>query len=979
MKHFFILLFACVSVKAQIINTIAGGGTIATNIPATKVLLNQPSGVALDVNGNVYFTDPAFSIVRKIATSGILTTFAGTGIVGHSNMGMQAATANINGPLGIVRDALGNTYFCDSPNNLIYKVGTSGIITVYAGTPGIAGSTGDNGPATSAKLNFPQGLAIDIAGNIYVADNGNNKIRKIASSTGWITTVAGNGTQGSSGNGVPAITASLNQPFGVCVDKAGNIYIADTYNYKIRKVNTSGIISNFAGSGLPFSSGDGGAALSAGLIPIALFHDSISGSLFLSDFAGNKIRKINTSNIISNVAGDGTAGFAGDNGLATVAKLNFPRQVVVKTNGEVYFADGQNQRIRKVSTTGIITTVAGKYPDPFEYPNNARIQPSYISLNRANGLIYFSDYFGYSVRKLNLSNGLLSPAAGNGTRGFSGDGNLATLAQLDTVLGVCADTSGIYICDAGNSRIRKVNNNGIITTIAGTGVNGYNGDNILATSAKINFPVDLKIFNNKLIFIDNANGRVRKIDLATGIITTIFGLATGTHSGDNGPATAADFRSLSGMDIDNVGNMYFADYYAHVIRKINNTTGIVTTIAGNANLPNFTGDNGLAISANLNTPMGVACDNLGNIYVSDAGNFRIRKIDVSGTINTISGNGISAFSGDGGSAALAQLGYPQSLRVDANSNSLIFCDAGSNRIRMISNVAVPDICIVGTDPLSKYNEITWEKTNYFNVDSFLIYREVSASPVQYAKVGALSNLAYSEFNDTNRVFFTNNSQPNGNPKITTYKYKIRIRDLQNNFSFLSNFHNTVYINDLGNGSFQWNLYTIENKPNPISGYNLLRDTIGDGSWHLVGTTTGSQNILVDPLYTTYQSRANWRVDGLGLSCTPSLKTASPTVVKNKTKSNTKDNFTLLAGVQTKQGTSVILCPNPSSDIVTIVCDKNITHINVYNTFGQLIRNIILDNNSIKYILNVADYSSGVYTVEVKTNSSVLSSKIVVMN
>ncbi len=960
MKKIFLFLILLNNIsQAQIINSIAGGGILATNIQATQAQLNQPSGLTIDANGNIYFTDPAFSIVRKIATSGILTTYAGNGTVGNSGMGGQATQATLNGPLGIVRDGIGNTYFADAPNNLIYKVSATGIINIFAGT-GVASFSGDSGPATLATLNYPQGLAIDLSGNIYVADNKNNRIRKISTS-GIISTVAGNGTFGYSGNGGLATAAALKEPFGVNVDKYGNIYIADTYNYRIRKVNTSGIISNFAGTGFPTSSGDGGNALSAALIPIAVFTDSVSGSLFLSDFAGNKIRKINTSNIISNVAGTGIAGFSGDGGLATNAKLNFPRQVVVKANGEVYFSDGQNQRIRKVSTSGIITTIAGKTPDLFQYANNARLQPFMLSLNRSNGAVYFSDYYSYTIRKIDQSSGLLFTAAGNGTRGFSGDGGLATAAQLDTINGVHSDTSGIYICDAGNGRIRKVNKNGIISTIVGTGTKGYSGDNGLATSAKIMEPWDLKIYNNQLYFIDRQNFRVRKVDLSSGIITTIFGTGVYSYSGDGGLAINASFKNFVAMDIDNNGNLYFADADADVIRKIN-TAGIVTTIAGTG-VAGFSGDNGLATAAKLQEPTGVTVDDFANIYITDQNNYRIRKINSAGIIETICGNGVNINTGDGGSAILAEISVPWSIRVDANSNSIIFVDQGSNKVRMISNVAIPDICVVGSDSLTNYNQITWEKSNYFNVDSFIIYREVSSSPIQYFKVGALSNSAYSEFNDTNRVFFTSNALPNGDPKITTYKYKIKIRDNQNNFSFLSNYHNTVYINDLGNGSFQWNLYNIENTPNPISNYNLLRDTIGNGSWHIVGTTTGSQNLLVDPLYSTYQNRANWRVDGVGLSCNPTLKPSNVLVVKNKTKSNTKDNFTILTGLNNQLlSNSIQFFPNPSTDFVNIRSSVLMQKINIYNSLGELVLTRLINNQS-QVKINLQELSTGIYSIE----------------
>lgn len=980
MKKSFIVVCSLVCsllLDAQIINTIAGTSYLPSNTPAISAQLNSPTGVTVDANNNIYFSDAGFSIVRKISTAGLISTYAGNGTYGCAGDNGAALNANVSGPIGIVADQFGNKYFADSRCNVVKKVSATGIITTIAGT-GVAGFGGDNGPATMALLNFPQGLEIDSVGNIYVADNKNNRIRKITPS-GIITTVAGNGTSAFSGDGGQAVSASLKEPFGVRV-KSGNIYIADTYNFRVRKVNSAGVIITICGGGLPFSSGDGGQAASASLIPVDVGFDSFF-NIYITDFAGNKIRKINSStNVITSIAGTGTAGYSGDGGLATSAKLNFPSGMFVQSNGTIVFCDTQNQRVRKIDVNGVITTIAGLSLNGSVYATNWRIGPSNVCLNRIDGSIYTSDFFGDMVLKVDLSNGLMKKIAGNGSGGFSGDGGLAINASMDSISGVFVDASGIYISDAGNARIRKVGNNGIITTIAGTGTNGYSGNGGLATSAKINQPQSLVVYNNNLYFADAANGRIRKIDLSTGIISNVAGNGTGAYSGDGGSALTAAIGICYGMDIDQAGNIYLAQNSHNVIRKIS-SAGIISTIAGNGNA-GFSGDGGLATLAEFNDLRGIAVDDFGNVYVADADNNRVRKINNAGIISTYALNGTIPISGDGGSAILAG-GAVSMIDVDANSNTLIIGDIYNNVLRMVSNVAVPDICLVSTDSLSENNLITWDKTNYFNVDSFIVYRETSSNPNVYSKIGAIPYSSLSEFTDTNRVWFTTNSLPNGNPQISTYRYKIKIRDNQNNFSTYCNYHNTVYLNDLQNGTFQWNTYNIEGTPSPVSAYNLYRDTTGTGDWQFIGTTTGSQTQLNDPNYFTYQNRALWRVDAEGFSCNPTMRydnnghnEINAAIVKSK--SNIKNNRTVGIKDGRNQDVRLKVYPNPASDLLNVeVSLNNATQatIIIENMLGQVVYS--QQTNKPINSINTSLFETGVYFVKVNTGKGVVVEKIIV--
>jgi len=336
------------------------------------------------------------------------------------------------------------------------------IITVAGKTT--EGYTGDSGKATNCLLHWPESVALDKVGNLYIADADNNVIRKISASNGVITTVAGNGfeagtgTGGYGGDGGPATAAKMFYPSGVAFDTSGNMYIADCYNHRIRVVNTSGVISTFAGTGARGYAGDGSAALSAKLDSPARVATDKFGNVYVADQGNHAIRQINSALVINTFAGTGTAGFAGDGGAANAALLSSPRDMAVDTAGVVYIADYANSRIRKVDLTGNISTYAG-----IMYP------------------------------------------------GYSGDGGAATAANIFEPSGVVADDSGnIFFSDFANQRIRMVSASGIISSLAGTGNPGYSGDGGVAPAAEIYFPQGLAVDRNHgIFFADKANNRIR--------------------------------------------------------------------------------------------------------------------------------------------------------------------------------------------------------------------------------------------------------------------------------------------------------------------------------------------------------------------------------------------------------------------------------------------------------------------------------------
>ena len=312
-----------------------------------KPTLNVPWGVHIDNAGNLYIADSQYHRVRKVDTSGNITTIAGTGYQGFSGDGGQGSLAELNEPLRVFVDGAGNVYIGDTSNNRVRKVDTDGIITTVAGN-GTGGFSGDGGPAISASLRFPWGVHVDGTGNLYIADFFNRRIRKVDTS-GIITTVAGNGTAGFSGDGGPAISASLNGLFGISLDGTGNLYIADRSNHRIRKVDTFGIITTVAGNGTAGFSGDGGPAISASLNGVFGISLDATGNLYIADSSNQRVRKVDTSGIITTVAGTGTLGFSGDGGPAINATMYNPVDVSINSSGNLYIADVTNDRIRKVS------------------------------------------------------------------------------------------------------------------------------------------------------------------------------------------------------------------------------------------------------------------------------------------------------------------------------------------------------------------------------------------------------------------------------------------------------------------------------------------------------------------------------------------------------------------------------------------------------------------------------------------------------
>jgi len=371
MKKLLLLIsFSCALVSnAQIISTIAGNGTAAYTGDGGQAIaasLNSPRQIVLDAAGNLYFSEANNNCVRKVNSAGVITTVAGNGILGYTGDGGQATAAELTTPYGLARDAAGNLYIVDYGDNRIRKVNTNGIISTFAGT-GTAGFGGDGGQATAAKLYHPAGIAIDAAGNLYIADISNQRIRKI-NTAGIITTVAGTGSATFGGDGGQATAASLQNAEGINIDGAGNLYIVDTNNGRVRKVNSSGIITTIAGNGTLGYSGDGGQATAAKIYnPTGVAFDA-AGNLYIADGWNGRIRKVNSSGIISTIAGNGTASYSGDGGVATNAGIGV-YSITFDAVDNLYFTDFGNNRVRFICNNPDV--VSGLVTEPNTTPVNA--------------------------------------------------------------------------------------------------------------------------------------------------------------------------------------------------------------------------------------------------------------------------------------------------------------------------------------------------------------------------------------------------------------------------------------------------------------------------------------------------------------------------------------------------------------------------------------------------------------------------------
>jgi trimeric autotransporter adhesin len=707
------------------ITTVAGGPGrgFARNV------FQDPADVAAGPGGVVYEADSGISVVREFGISNPYERIAaGTWARGYSGDGGRATAAELFVPDGVAVDAAGNLVISDSLNYRVRVVAaktgtfygqamTAGDIYTVAGD-GTSGFSGDGGPATAAELNGSRGVAVDAAGNLVIADTGNERVRVVAAATGTfygqamtagdIYTIAGTGHAGFSGDGGPATSAELNDPTRVAVDAAGNLVIADTFNGRVRVVAastgtfygqsmTAGDIYTVAGGGTG-GLGDGGPATSAELEPEGVAVDA-AGNLVIGDGGNARVRVVAatsgtfygqamTAGDIYTVAGTGRFGFSGDGGPAISAELGFPGSVAVDAAGNLVIADGGNYRVRVVAATS-------------------------------------GTFYGQAMTAGDIYN-----VAGNGSSGFSGNRGPAVNAELTPPLPGVAVDAGNYVIAAGNqvrfvcetsgTYFRRVMTAGDIYPVAGTGRFGFSGDGGPAISAKLHAPQGVAVdAAGNLVIADTANDRVRVVAarsgrfygqaMTAGDIYTVAGTGTRGFSGDGGPATSADLNDPVGVAVNAAGTLVIADtgynevagndrvrvvaarsgtFYGQAM-----TAGDIYTVAGDG-ITGFSGNGGPATSAELNEPQGVAVDAAGNVVIADTFNHQIRVVAArsgtfygqamtAGDIYAVAGDGTEGHSGDGGPATSAELNEPRGVAVDA-ARDLVIADTGNDRVQVVA-------------------------------------------------------------------------------------------------------------------------------------------------------------------------------------------------------------------------------------------------------------------------------------------------------
>ncbi len=635
------------------------GGIGNGNGTGAAARFNQPAGVAVDSAGNVYVADQSNHNIRKVTATGVATTLAGTGMFGSADG--TGATARFYSPCGVAVDSAGNVYVADQANYTIRKVTAAGVVTTLAGTAGMVGSA--DGTGAAARFKNPTGVAVDSAGNVYVADAGNSTLRRVTAA-GVVTTLAGTAGMVGSADGMGA-AASFRSPNGVAVDSAGNVYVADTANSTIRKVTAAGVVTTLAGTAGVFGSADGTGAAARFNIPFSVAADS-AGNVYVADLDNSTIRKVTAAGVVTTLAG--TAGvFGSADGTGAAASFNFPLGVTVDSAGNVYVADQYNHAVRKVTAAGVVTTLAGT-AGVFGSADGAGAAANFksplgLAVDSAD-YIYVADQSNYTIRKVTAT-GVVTTLAGTAGIFGSMDGTGAAARFFDP-WGVAVDSAGnVYVADENNHTVRKVTAAGVVTTLAGTAGMVGSADGTGA-AARFNNPTGVAVDSAGNVYVADAfNDTVRKVT-AAGVVTTLAGTAGMAGSAD-GTGAAASFRLPISVAVDSAGNVYVADRGNYTIRKVT-AAGVVTTLAGTAGMVGSADGTGTA--ASFSSPQGLAVDNAGNVYVADTGNSTLRKVTPAGTTTTVAGTaGVSGIL----LGTRFRFAFPVSLAIVGDS--IVFSDA----------------------------------------------------------------------------------------------------------------------------------------------------------------------------------------------------------------------------------------------------------------------------------------------------------------
>jgi sugar lactone lactonase YvrE len=654
---------------------IAAGNSCTVSVTFTPTSVGAKSAsLMLSTNAAV---SPTVALSGTGTFPAVLAQYVGN-LGGPGTADGPRATARFFDPVSVAADSSGNIYVADSQNFTVRKITPDGSVSTVAGLAGTYGSA--DGTGSTARFHDPWGMATDGAGNVYVADSGNSAIRKITPA-GIVSTLAGAGIPGSAdGTGS---SARFNVPWGVATDSTGNVYVADTGNDTIRKVTPAGVVSTFAGT-----AGAGGAVDATGAAarfkyPYGVTTDN-AGNVYVADTLNYTIRKITPAGSVSTIAGlAGSSGSA--DGIGTAARFTWPEGVVTDTAGNVYVTDTFNYTIRKVTPDAVVTTIAGPIVPSAGYVDGtgsgARFtEPDGIAIDSADNL-YVADSANDSIRKVTPA-GAVSTFSGMPAAGGYLDG-IGAATRFNSPSGIAADRAGnVYVADMNNQSIRAITPEGVVSTLAGAAYSTTppgpgpplcQSTDGSGAAARFCFPQGVAIDNAGNVYVaDTQNSIVRKI-APTGAVSTLGGLA-GTDAGFSWP---------SGVATDSAGNVYVADTGNCTIRKIT-PAGVVSTLAGTARACGSVDGTGSA--SRFNFPQGVATDNAGSVYVADTNNFTIRKITPAGVVSTLAGAAGIAGSADGMTSS-ARFNSPSAIAIDSTDN-LYIADTASSTIRKITPAGV---------------------------------------------------------------------------------------------------------------------------------------------------------------------------------------------------------------------------------------------------------------------------------------------------
>ena len=646
------------------------------------------------------------SIVKTLHSlpPGEISVIAGVG----QRAGIPAREADAGWPMGVVRRPDADLVVIDYQWHRIWRIDLDGTLHAFAGD-GIAGDSGDGGPAAGARFRHPHDLYQDRHGNLYLSDLGNFTIRRIDYETGIITRVAGNGRIGRGGDGGLALDAELDCTCGVAVDPDGTVYLSSEWTNNIRRIDAqTGIVETvfghharhypsergdsrpYSGRGLSLGGyhGDGGPAKDAGFNhPEHLAFDS-TGDLYVCDNSNDRVRRIDMrSGIIDTVLGNGQRASNGDGGPAAEASTLMPDAICLDVHDNLYVGEKYGYRVRKVErATGLVRTLAGTgepgfgeegLPGPITRCNSVEAG---ICAD-PDGTVFWGDCSG-RLRRCDGGTGIVTTVLG-GTSVH--DGENARAGFLNGPGGLSVGPGGtIHIADVWNQRIRSIDpDTGIVRTIAGTGARAYGGDGGPAVDAHLGNPHDVSVDRaGRVVIADTRHGHVRRID-RDGVIRNVAGAAFQWDKGDGGPALSACLMHVLAVTHGPDDDIYIGDAGCGRIRRVDALTGIITTVAGNG-LPGNAGDGGPATQARIGSPTAIRVDGSGHLYFADDRYHVIRRVDAdTGEISTLTGTGEAGFAPDGTRAASAAISVPRGLALDKEGR-VYFSDSGNNRVRRIS-------------------------------------------------------------------------------------------------------------------------------------------------------------------------------------------------------------------------------------------------------------------------------------------------------